>query len=201
MAPQAPAVKPAADIVKLDNVRLSFPALTEFEQYEGKSTGKYTATFLIDKKTQGPLIKKIEAAIERATAAAWPTKRPKDIIITLKDGDDETYDGYAGKMSLKAGRKNRPHLLAANRDPLSIEEANEILYAGCYVNASVDFNATKDGYGKFRVWCNLRGVQFYKQGERFASGIPVNVDSEFDDFSDDSDDGLLDDLATDPLDD
>ena len=92
-------------------------------------------------------------------------------------------------MALKASRKTRPLLMEANKDVLSPSEADDVIYAGCYVNATVDFNASKDSYGKNRVWCNLRGVQFRKDGDRFASGTPVS-DDEFDDFSDDDDDPL-----------
>lgn len=183
------AEKPLATVVKLPGVRLSFANLIEHEMYEGQDTGKFSATFLIphgDKKT----LKAIDRAIEEAIVAKWPTKRPKDIILTLKDGDDATYEGYEGNMSLKATRKSRPVLLDRDKSALSTDEAEEKLYSGCYVNASVDFNAGTDSYKKNRVWCNLRGVQFLRDGDRFASGTPVNVDEEFDDFSDDDDDPL-----------
>jgi hypothetical protein len=178
----------AAEVVKLPNVRLSFPSLTEFETYEGKPTGKYTATFLINKRDKATL-KAVDTAISNAVKLAWPTKAPKDIILTLRDGDDETYDGYEGMMALKAGRKTRPLLMDADKEMLTPEEANDVIYAGCYVNATVDFNASRDAYGKNRVWCNLRGVQFRKDGDRFASGAPVS-DNEFDDFDDEEDDPL-----------
>ena len=77
----------------------------------------------------------------------------------------------------------------ADKEMLTPEEANDVIYAGCYVNATVDFNASRDSYGKNRVWCNLRGVQFRKDGDRFASGAPVS-DDEFDDFDDEEDDPL-----------
>jgi hypothetical protein len=181
--------QPQAAVVKLPNVRLSFPSLTEQETYEGKPTGKYSATFLIP-KTNKALVKEIEAAMDAAIKLKFPVKAPKGFILTLKDGDECEYDGYEDHMSLKASRKGRPMLMDSDKEILSPEDADDVLYAGCYVNATVDFNAGKDSYGKYRVWCNLRGVQFRRDGDRFSSGAPVS-DDEFDDFDDDDADDLL----------
>lgn len=180
-------VKPEEDIVKLRNVRLSFENLFQHETYEGKSTEKYTATFLIPKGSEQDAA--VEQAIERAIARSSTPKKP--FITTYQDGDEKDYDGYEGMMSLKASTKRRPVVIDRDRSPIVEDEAYDLMYSGMYVNASVTFNAGKDSYGKYRVWCNLRGVQRHRDGERFSSGVPVDVENEFDDFSD-ADDDLLD---------
>lgn len=184
--------KPEVDIVKLRNVRLSFPNLFENETYEGQDTGKKSATFLIP-KTDTEQIAMVEAAIERAIQAAFPDgKVPRGKIKTQfwKDGDEETYDGYAGMMSLKATKpvsNGHPLILDRSKSPIMPDEAAEKMYAGSYVHVNVDFNAGKDSYNNYRVWCNLRGVVQHRDGERFAKGTPVDVDEEFNDFSDEED--------------
>lgn len=183
------------DIVKLKNVRLSFPALFIHEFYEGTDTGKFSATFLIP-KANTKLVNAVEKAIEKAINLQWPdTKnRPRTILDTLRDGDNEKYDGYEDCMALKATNTKRVTLLDRGRNPLTVEDEYDLMYAGCYVNASLEFNAGTDSYKKSRVWCNLRGVQFYKDGDRFGGGTPVDTDAEFDDFSDEDEDEDADDL-------
>jgi len=184
---------PEVNVIKLKNVRLSFPSLFSNEMYKGDDTGKRSATLLIEKGSKQ--IKMIEDAIADAIAEGrWKGKAPQasKVITTFRDGDEETYDGYENMMALKASKKGVAAVIDAARDPIEKADADSLMYPGMYVNVNVDFNAGTDGYGNHRVWCNLRGVQRYRDGERFASaGKAVDVDDEFDAF-DDEEDGLLD---------
>jgi len=164
------------DYIKLKSVRLSFPALFKKASFEGKET-KYEATFLItkeDKKTYKELKKRIEAAIAEAKVKVPPGR------WALQDGDDKDYDGYEGHWSLKAAGNKRPTVIDLDKAPL-VEE-DEKVYAGCYVNAIVDFWIQNNSWGK-RVNCNLYGVQFVKDGEPFGSGSVDSTDL-FDDIDD-----------------
>lgn len=173
-----------ADIVKLKNVRLSFPNLFQHEFYQGEDTGKFSATFLIP-KTDAAQVKMVTEAIQRAITRKWPTgKAPGKLELTFRDGDNEGYEGYADHYSLKATKpKQQPKILDKDKTPLTEDDAYEKMYAGMFVNASVEFNAGTDGYGKHRVWCNLRGVQRHADGERFTKMTPV-TDDEFQDYDD-----------------
>jgi hypothetical protein len=175
-------------IVKIPGARLSFPSLGHTESYEGRDTGRYTATLLIP-KSETKLMAEIAAAMRTVERDAWGAKIPANRISTLQDGDEKEMDGYAGCWSLKAATRRRPILLDRHRQPVDQPHADEVFYAGCIVTASVDFSASTDSYGKHRIWCNLRGVQFVRDGERFGGGVPVNVESEFDSFTDDDGDG------------
>ena len=171
--------------ILLSTVRLSFPSLFRKAVFNGDET-KFEATFLINKATQGPKIKDIKAAIDAAIKDGLKgAKLPPDKIC-LKDGDDIDYAGYAGHMSLKASSTKRPMVLDRDKSPLT--EADNKLYAGCYVNASLELWVQNNQYGK-RINCNLLGVQFMKDGEPFADGVKGSLD-DFEAFADDENDFL-----------
>ena len=169
----------------LNNVRLSFPSLFRKAVFNGDET-KFEATFLIDKATQAPKIKEIKAAIDAAIKDGLKgAKLPPDKIC-LKDGDDIDYAGYAGHMSIKASSNKRPIVIDRDKSPLT-EDDNK-LYAGCYVNASLELWVQNNQYGK-RINCNLLGVQFMKDGEPFADGVKGSLD-DFEAFADEDADFL-----------
>lgn len=169
--------------IQLKNVRLSFPSIFTRSVFN-EEEGKYEATFLIPKddvKTK----KIIDEAIEAALTAAKVPNVPRDKYC-IKEGNDclnrdgEVYDGYEGHWALKASQNKRPTVI--NRDKTPLTQDDDVIYAGCYVNAVIDFWIQNNKFGK-RVNANLYGVQFVKDGEPFGSG-PVDVTDEFDDLED-----------------
>ena len=168
----------------LKNVRLSFPNLFHKAVFNGNET-KYEATLLLNKEDHADVIAAIEKDISgRIKDELKGAKVPADRRC-LKDGSDSEYDGYAGCMSFKAGNSKRP--LVIDRDKSPITEEDDKLYAGCYVNASVELWVQNNQYGK-RINANLLGVQFVKDGEAFGGkGESASVD-DFDNMGDDEDD-------------
>lgn len=165
--------------ITLKNVRLSFPSIFKRASFQGQE-GKYEASFLLDKKdTKTKAL--IDAAIEEALAEA-KIKVPSDKRF-IRDGDDFDYDGYAGHWSIKASSNKRPTVI--NRDKTPLTEEDDVIYAGCYVNAIIDVWVQNNAYGK-RVNSNLYGIQFVKDGPRFGSG-EIDVTDEFEDIDDDND--------------
>lgn len=163
--------------IHLKNVRLSFPSLFQKATFNGQE-GKYEATFLIDKKdtkTTTKVMEAVEACISEAKIKVPNDKR------CVKDGDLVEYDGYEGNWSLKASNSKRFTILDRDKTPLT--EDDGILYAGCYVDAIVEFWAQNNNYGK-RINANLLGIRFLKDGEPFGSG-PIDVTDEFEDLDDD----------------
>jgi hypothetical protein len=161
----------------LKNVRLSFPSVFKKSVYNGVE-GKYEATFLVDKAdeaTKAKIDKAIEAAIKEAKIKVPSDKR------CMKDGDEVEYDGYAGMWSLKASTNKRPQVIDRDKSPLT--EDDDRIYAGCYVNASVDIWIQNNQYGK-RANANLYAVQFVKDGDPFGAGS-VDVSDDFEDLDDD----------------
>lgn len=165
--------------IQLKNVRLSFPSLFQMGSFGGESTGKYEATFVLDKKEHADVIKQIQSATDALMKEAFKGKIASDKLC-LKDGDELGRDEFVGKMTIKASTKKRP--LVIDRDKSPITEDDNIVYAGCYVNAIVTLWAQNNSYGK-RINAQLDGVQFYRDGEPFGdSGISVDA---FDAFGDD----------------
>jgi hypothetical protein len=167
--------------IQLKAVRLSFPSLFQPGSFGGESTGKYEATFVLDKKDHADAIKQIQTAADAMMKEAFKGKIPADKVC-LKDGDDMARPEFEGKFTIKASTKKRP--LVINRDKSPITEDDNIVYAGCYVNAIVSLWAQNNQYGK-RINAQLDGVQFCRDGEPFGDG-GIAVDA-FDAFGEDDD--------------
>jgi len=175
--------------IRLENVRLSFPNLYKKSSYLGETTAnsKYGATFLIPKSDRRTK-KKIDAMMEKLIKEKKLGKVKSDKYC-IKDGDDSEYDNFIDNWSIKATNKKRPKTIDRKRE--QVDEEDELFYAGCYVNAVIQFWAQDNKYGK-RVNANLLGVQFVKDGEAFGNQ-GIDVDEEFDDIDEDDFDDEFDD--------
>ena len=173
--------------ILLNNVRLAFPTLFNPRTVNGEGEPAFSATFLIC--PDDPQVKAINKAIDRVAQDKWGAK--SDAVLkqmraqdktALHDGDLKSdYDGFAGNLYISARNKIRPLVLDADKTPLV--ESDGKPYGGCYVNASIEFWAQDNNYGK-RVNAQLRGVQFLRDGDAFAGGGAASED-EFDDVSSD----------------
>lgn len=165
-------------IIKLEAVRLSFPHLFTPHSMEEGGEKKFSATFILDNSTHSRLITKIETTIERMALDHFKKKihlTPR--YVCLHDGNEKPeMDGYGdGVMYLVTSRKTRPVVVDRNVNPLTEEDG--VIYAGCYVNATIRLWVMDNKWGK-GVNAELRAVQFVKDGESFGAG-PVNAEDEF----------------------
>jgi hypothetical protein len=168
--------------IKIASARLSFPSLFTTAQFSGEDTGKYEATFILDKVEHAETIKGIQAKIDHLLKNEIKGKLPSDKIC-LKDGDESGRHEFEGKMTIKASTKRRP--LVINRDKSPITAEDNIIYAGCYVHAIISLWAQQNSYGK-RINASLDGVQFARDGEPFGDGgISANEFDAFGEFDDD----------------
>ena len=165
----------------LKDVRLSFPSLFEHATYQGESLNKYECTLLIPKDSD--TAKEVQAAVKEAGMEALGSDWSKAKLCIL-DGDLKEYDGYEGVWAVKASTKKRPVII--NKDKSAISEEDGVIYAGCYVNASVSISAFQSKYGKF-VQAQLNAVQFNRDGDAFGGGDSFSID-EFEDVSSADDD-------------
>lgn len=168
--------------VQLKNVRLSFPDLFTPKSFEGGEP-KYRASFLIPKDS--PQIAEIEKAVLDVANDKWGKKgeavlksiRNNPNKFCFQDGDAKDYDGYEGHMYVAANNKSRPLVIDRDKTPLSAADGKP--YAGCFVNASIEFFAyDKPANG---ISCGLKGVQFVRDGDAFGGGAPARPE-EFDDL-------------------
>ena len=165
--------------IKLGNVRLSFPSLFKMGSFGGESTGKFEATFVLDKEEHAELIGQLKKHIETLMKTELKGKIAADKIC-LKDGDDLGRPEFEGKYTIKASTKKRPLVIDRDKTPLTEEDGKP--YAGAYVNAIISLWAQDNKFGK-RINAQLDGVQFHTDGEPFGDG-GMSVD-EFDAFGDD----------------
>lgn len=165
--------------LKLQNVRLSFPSLFNKAVFNGNVT-KYEGTFLMPKGS--PQHKQTQDAIDAFIAEKFQGKAPKGLKITcFTDGDEKDYDGYEGQMALKGGSTKRVLLIDKDKTPLVEEDGR--LYAGCYVNAIVEFWYSDHPLGGKQIIGNLLGVQFAKDGDSFGDNTGASID-DFDEIDD-----------------
>ena len=169
-------------VIKIQNVRLSFPSLFHPAKRRGaddpNKIPKYEATFILDKRTNAFDIVAIRRAIEHVLQTENKGGKLGSDRLCLRDGSAKPeLDGYGdGVMFVAARSKNRPGVY--NRDLTPLAEEDAVIYAGCYVNATIRLWWQNDKeFGK-RVNCALRAVQFVKKGPPFGEAV-VNPEEEF----------------------
>lgn len=166
--------------VQLTNVRLSYPALFKAVAVQKDQEPKFSASFILNKKTDAKQIDAIKAAMKAVAEEKWGAgKVPKGVKYCLRDGGEEAKaetDGY-GPEIVFFNASNKKRVAVVNRDltPLQAEDGKP--YAGCFVNVSVQFWAQDNEYGK-RVNASLRAVQFSKDGDAFGEK-PVDPNKVF----------------------
>lgn len=167
---------------KLQNVRLAFPNLWTPSNINGEGDLKYSANLLIEKGSMAA--KAAQAAIDAVMTAKWGAKAPgilkamnKD-KVALRNGDEhldksgEPYQGFEEMLYVVAKNKTRPTTIDQLRNPVT--EVDGVLYAGCYVNAHVEFKCGDiPKVGKV-VWAVLTGIQKFKDGDAFSGGRPAS---------------------------
>jgi hypothetical protein len=168
--------------VMLKNVRLAFPVLETPEAFQGQGKPRYSATLLYDPGSEND--KAIQAAMLAAAGAKWGVNKAAAAVagltkngkVAVGDGNEkDKYEGFEGKLFIGAHSKENspPTLLDGQRKTLPRNTG--MIYAGCYVNASIEIWAQDNQYGK-RLNASLRGLQFVKDGDAFSGGRPADAD-------------------------
>lgn len=146
--------------------------------------------------------KKLNAAIVEAAKEKYGEKTVKDdegkgvpnwqFILKSLDADrrglrngntkrsqsGDIYSGFEGMKFITAKSETRPTVINRDKTPLTADDG--VVYSGCYGNVHVDVWALKKG--KPCIVCDLKGVQFTRDGDAFSSGAaPAKVD-DFDDL-------------------
>jgi hypothetical protein len=170
--------------IRLDNVRLAFPALYEPRAFAGnEDSAKYSASFLFP-KTDTVNLNKVRNEIIIAAKNKWADKADQVLAILsqqnrtcLRDGDGKTdYDGFPDCFYVTASNQAKPIIIGLDKTPLTKDSGKP--YAGCMVNCSIDIWAMDNKFGK-RINATLRGVQFAGDGDAFSGSAPATPD-EFD---------------------
>ncbi len=177
-------------LFKLNNVRLSYAQLftAKAMQNPDGSTGKpkFSATFLLDKKTHAETIKKFEALIERACLEKFGKATQKLKHVCLRDGEEkEDTEGYENAMFIPS--TNEARIPVVDRDGVTpLTEQDGKVYSGCYVNAVVRVFAYSHPVGGKGVSASLQAIQFAKDGPSFGAAR-VKPEDVFDAIGEDED--------------
>lgn len=168
----------------IQNVRLAFPAIFEAKSVAGEDPA-FSASLIIppDHKQMA----EINSAIEAVAKEKWGAKATEMLKqlrakgnVCLHNGDEKTtYDGFEGNFYISARSKTRPLVLDRDKSPLTQSDGKP--YGGCYVVAVLELWAQDNQFGK-RINAQLKGVQFYRDGDAFTGGAPAD-ESDFDDLS------------------
>lgn len=195
-----------ADHILTPYGRLSFPDLAEPRAFEGGEP-KFGAALLFPKAENigkkrpddepfSPWndaskhdLSEIEKILEEVIASKWPKQVPKKLRRPLKDGDDETWDGYAGHLFIRSSSKRPPKLIDTRKRPVTGQEIEQVFYPGCWVRAVIN-PFTYDKAGNVGVSFGLQALQFVRDDNPF---VGINMDEAFDDLPEN-------DLAPDELD-
>ncbi len=181
--------------VKLQNVRGSFLHVFEVQVFRDPKTGAerrtFNGNFLISKTTpEGKAtIAAVKEAMRKARDAKWGDDPPKLKAdkLCLRDGDEESYDGYAGMMFVSASSpEDRPPGVVDRNPNKILTKRDGKPYSGCYVNVVLNIWCQDNEYGK-RINASLECVQFVKDGEAFGAQ-QVDPRSAFADLGDDDSD-------------
>lgn len=179
--------------LKLQNVRLAFPKLFEAKAVNDGDEPTFGASLLLDPSDPGnaKTIAEVDAGIDATAKEKWGAKTTsilglarKTDKVCLHDGDLKAqYVGFEGMKYVSANNKMRPVVVDRSARPLTAQDG--VVYAGCYVNATIELWAQDNKYGK-RVNATLLGVQFVRDGDRFAGGS-VGSAEDFDDLGEGAD--------------
>ncbi len=188
--------------IKLKNVRIAFiEDLRNAAQFDGQGAFRYSATFLVQPGSANDKI--VNDAILEAATDAW-AKKAEAMLAGFRgntnkfcyiDGNTKPdYEGFEDMFYLSSHRKQddgRPLLLDMYADPATGKPARLIdqstgewlpgkegrIYAGCYVNATLDIYAQAKNYPGIRA--SLKAVQFAGDGDSF-SGARRGTEDDFD---------------------
>jgi len=177
-----------SEVIFLQNVRLSFPHLTEKHASADNAKPKYSGDFLMtaDHKGYQEFMKKYG----EIAAGKWHEHAENVMIMIHSDrklrcygaGEEKVnkktfapYDGYVGQHYLTASNENMPQMIKPDgsvADPLNTMECMTIartMYGGCYVNVALKPWPQENAHGR-GIRCDLVAIQFYAEGESFGEG-------------------------------
>ena len=169
-------------------VRFSYVNIFKSRAFQADQDAKFSICLLIPKEDKATL-KKIKAAIDEAIqegiSSKWNGKKPANVKLPLRDGDEERADEapeYEGMMFLNANSTQKPGIV--DKDLNEILDPDEV-YSGCWGRASINFYPFSVN-GNKGIGVGLNNVQKLKDGEHLGAAR-ASAESDFDDDLEDDD--------------
>lgn len=160
--------------ITLKNVQLRYCNLTAPYVPE-QGTPEYTMQFYLEPDSKE--LKDIEAGLEAAAKAAWPTDY-KAKIIKAKNGpgsysllppEKNTDEMANGRIAVKPSAFDGRPLRLFDDEGLPIGEPS-LFYPGAFVNVQLRFNAydSRSEEAPPQIKLDIVGVRFFKHGEKIG---------------------------------
>lgn len=169
-------------------VRFSYVNIFKSRAFQADQDAKFSICLLIPKEDKATL-KNIKAAIDEAIqegiSSKWNGKKPANVKLPLRDGDEERADEapeYEGMMFLNANSTQKPGIV--DKDLNEILDPDEV-YSGCWGRASINFYPFSVN-GNKGIGVGLNNVQKLKDGEHLDAAR-ASAESDFDDDFEDDD--------------
>ena len=158
--------------------RASFPAVFVPRAF-GDQAPKYALTLLLPKDDPAveKWIKETKALCGNVAKEKWGENMPKKLHSPFRDGDEESYGGYAGHWFIRASNdsKHRPQVVRKLRNGTFEPLLEEDFYGGCYCIMSISVYAF-DRPEKKGVTFSLQNVMKVRDGEPFGAGASKPAD-------------------------
>ena len=168
--------------IKLLDVRLSYPHLFELWGKNEKDKKKYSGRFIMPNSTHEAENEALREYLAKLKKDWFPNGGVKSDGLFHRDGDNDDKPELEDAWYVAASETMRPQVIGRRREVIT--EADDIVYAGCYVNALIKPWKQNNEHGK-KINANLIAVQFVRDGERFGAERP-DVSEEFEDVDDEA---------------
>ena len=172
------------------SARFSYVKIFMSRAFQSGQDAKKSVCLLIptdDKATVKKIRAAIDEAIQEGIAAKWGGKKPGNLKLPLRDGDDERADEapeYEGMFFLNANSTQKPGIV--DKDLNEILDPDEV-YSGSWGRASINFYPFNTN-GNKGVGVGLNNIQKLKDDERLGAAR-ASAETDFGDgYEDDEDD-------------
>ena len=186
----------------ITEARCSFPQLYSKSLNEGVSFNP-GITIILEEKKHATEIAKIKAGMREAINSNPKLKKapPEGDKLCLRKVNRDELAYKNGNLMLKAGNPKPPLVLFPDgRTPM--DEGNNLIFSGCYVNAKIEIWGQSNNWGK-RINAKIIAVQFCPKEADSFDGSYVSPEVAAEGFSsleeDSTGGGFLEDENSDDL--
>ena len=169
-------------LIRIDNVRASYPHLDKPWSGEEGQEAKFSIVSLLDKGTHKAakdlIVKRINEILkENKTEKIASDKK------FIRDGDQMAKPECENQWVVSARETRRPSVRGSDNEVLTPDEILDTIYAGCYISVLIrPWFQNRAKFGK-RVNAGLVAVRFRRDGEPIGEGRIT--DDDIDDYMDD----------------
>lgn len=179
------------NLVRLSNVRLSFPHIAEPQKQKGDKGERisYNAEFVMTPNHPGWAL--FHQTVLKMATEKWKEMAPNVINFCnanrknrcygggeekVKQSTMKPYDGYPGNVFISAGKDRMPQIFDVAgkqidpNDTMALQQEGRKMYGGCWVNAVVrPWMQDHKEHGR-AIRCDFVAIQFLRDDTAFGEG-------------------------------